>query len=127
MSRFYLLTILICTFSTAQARWTEVATTDTSKVYIDLLAIQRDGYTVRAWELWNLNSPEVVGGKSYGSWTAYNEYDCMFKKSKILEMKVYSGEMGSGQLVMNPTPSGQWDHAIRPSIGMDIINRLCKM
>ncbi len=68
-------------------------------VYYDPFSLRKSGDIVSIRVLSDLHTPDTYLGIAYASVRTLKEYDCRTQKVRTVEISLYSGPMGSGELV----------------------------
>lgn len=112
----------------AQDHWTPITgTRETSLIFVDLTRIERSGKTVRVWWLQNFETPQrMPSGNSYSSGIFQDEVDCRTKRSRGLQVFVYTDVFGKGVAVStNSEPAGELTTPPPNSIGERVNDVAC--
>ncbi len=116
--------LLACVLSfSAQADWRLIHTdTTNAQFYIDQTNIALiDGYQ-RVWVLNNLAKPNSRGTRSFKS---VEEYDCINKMARVMQIAAFDGPMGQGELLGRRHGSGQWVSPEEGSVDKIIMTEAC--
>lgn len=106
--------MLMAVSAGAMAEWTKTGGTDGFDNYADLSTIQKSGSTAKMWVLQDFKKTQTLYvGKSYLSIMFRYEYDCNEKKSRLLSIHTYSGNMRNGDIVLQEENVKEW-HSILP-------------
>jgi hypothetical protein len=92
---YLLIALALTATANASGDWTKVAESDVLTLYVDLEAIEVDGEVTRYWELQDRKEPSPSG---YLSAHYQMEFDCKDQNSRLLLIRLYSGQMLTGQL-----------------------------
>ena len=108
----------------AQADWRLVhKDTSNAQFFIDSTNIALiDGYQ-RIWVLNNLDKPNAQGARSFRS---VEEYDCINKSGRVMQIAAFDGEMGAGNVLARRHGSGQWEKPDEGSVDQIIMIEACK-
>jgi hypothetical protein len=129
MIKKILLLIFLITSTNVYAKWQKVDYNDKMTRYADLKTIHKTKNKVTMSSLNNFYVVENVEnmGLSLLSNIDRDEYDCKERTIRNLEMRWYSGNMGTGQLVyINKEPE---KNSYKPGIGSiaeSLLNVACK-
>lgn len=121
------LTLLVLSSGPACAEWVKVSDSDeTGKiVYVDPTSIRRNSNLVRMWQFYDFKTVQTVGGVRFLSAKEQWEFDCAEDRSRVLALKEYSGNMGSGTVVYTNSQVGKWLPVMPDSIGQTVWNVAC--
>lgn len=90
----------------AQADWLRLRDTDQSVVYIDPATIERDGRTLKLWELEDLKASAADGARSRRT---LREYDCQGERLRSISEERHSGQMASGKILSTSNQPEEWE------------------
>ncbi|HKT35867.1 MAG TPA: surface-adhesin E family protein [Nitrospira sp.] len=99
--------------------WEMIGVSDTYKatVYLDYATVRRTGTILTMRELFDYETKQSLAGRSmYLSHTTEREYDCAAELSRVLIVKWFSGQMGSGNVVDSLNLVSNWTVVERGSI-----------
>jgi len=121
------LLICIATIGTASADWKGVASTDAADFFLDKSTVRSSGQYKEAWVLTDLKAAKKDGfGKDYLSSKSKTRVDCVGDKSLYLALVLYSGNMGSGDVVFNKSYNdNDWQHIIPGSAWAIVTQAIC--
>lgn len=111
------LLFLSTTATMAMAEWTKVSETDQNggyTVYADLTTKNRVKDEVKMWTLVDYKIEQEDTGIYFLSKKIRRKYDCLSKHVKILAFKLYSWNMGQGELVRAYSQPQKWEE-IQPA------------
>lgn len=113
--RKYLLTLIFTLISAnASAGWQNLGENGTETAYVDAANMQHgDRDRIKMWGLFDLKTPRTFGDMSYLSMKIRREYSCPDKKSRIIALSAYAGNMGAGELIYSNNTPDKWA-AIQP-------------
>ena len=118
--------LLLLSFITmsAQAEWRLVHTdAGQAQFFIDQTNIVLvDGYQ-RVWVMNNLDKPNAQGARSFRS---VEEYDCINKSARVMQIAAFDGEMGGGNLLARRHGNGRWLKTEEGSVDNIIMSEACK-
>jgi hypothetical protein len=124
-----ILIILLTTSNNIYAKWQKIDYNDKMTRYADLKTIHKKKNKSTMLSLNNFNMVETVEelGISLLSNTDRDEYDCKEKTIKSLEMRWYSGNMGTGKIVYtNKNPKMNPYKPAIGSIAESLLHIACK-
>ena len=81
-----------------------------------------DGYK-RAWVLNNLPQANPQGTRSFRS---VEEFDCVEKTGRVMQIAAYDGEMASGNVLGRRHGNGQWVKTEAGSVDQLLLEASCK-
>jgi surface-adhesin protein E len=112
-----LVTLLVLSVRPLYAKWVSVGETQADiTVYADPDTIRRKGDLVQMWQLSDFRTVQTVGGDSYFSSKALNEYDCAEERTRVLAFTWFSDNMGSGHVVYSNSNERNWEPVAPHSI-----------
>jgi surface-adhesin protein E len=116
-SCWLLVTLLVLSVRPLYAEWVPVGETQSDiTVYADPDTIRRKGDLVQMWQLSDFTTVQTVGGDSYLSSKALNEYDCAEERTRVLAFTWLSDNMGSGHVVYSNSNERNWESVAPHSI-----------
>lgn len=108
-----LLTLSLAFFSTnALAEWSKIDESDDNggyTVYADLSTIHKANDRVKMWTLIDYAIEQEEAGADFLSKEIRRKYDCKGKHIRILAFKLFSWNMGQGQLVRSYSQPQKWE------------------
>lgn len=127
MKRLLLFTLLVLSCEPAYAEWVKVGDGDEAgkTVYVDPATIRRDSNLVKMWQFYDYKTVQTVGGVRFLSAKEQWEFDCAEERSRVLALKEFSGNMGSGTVVDTNSQVGKWIPVIPGSIGRTVWTVAC--
>jgi hypothetical protein len=119
MTRLLLIILLFLSSAPAYAEWVKVSDSDESgkTVYVDPATIRRNSNLVMMWQFSDYKTVQTVGGIRFLTAKEQWEFDCAEERSRVLALKEFSGNMGSGTMVYSNTEVGKWQPVAPSSIG----------
>ena len=81
------------------AEWVWLLDSNSGADYVDPTTIRRSDNLVKMRALSDFKTVQNAGGYSFLSVKSDNEFDCTEGRGRFLEMRFFSGHMGSGDLV----------------------------
>ena len=111
-------------------QWEMIGTSETYKanVYVDYATVRRTGNMLTMWELFDYETSQTLACKKvYSSHTTEREYDCSAELTRILVVKWFSGQMGSGTMVDSLNLISNWTVVERGSIAETLWIAACKL
>ena len=122
-----LMAALVLSAFQARGEWMAVTTgTEPLTVYVDPETVTRAENHVTVWQLLDFKITQTVGGKPYLSVKLRNEFDCGGKKTRILEMTHFSGNLGSGKVIATHATSQQWVPISPDTLALTVLTQLCE-
>jgi hypothetical protein len=110
--------MLLVTATAASAEWARVDDNDDFIQYVDRATIRRNGYFVKMWGLQDYKTVQKLADDSYLASKEQREYDCKEERTRLLAFLWFSGQMGSGKVVLsNSDTSMKWDPVVPGSVG----------
>ena len=110
MTRLLLITLLLLSSAPAYAEWVQVSDTDEAgkTVYVDPATIRRNRNLVTMWQFYDYKTVQTVAGIGFLTVKEQWEFDCAEERSRVLALKEFSGNMGSGTVVYTNSQVGKW-------------------
>ena len=95
------MTLLVLSSGTVYGEWMLVDTDDRRgmTLYVDPATISREANLVEMWALEDFTTTQTATGVSYLSRKVQSAYHCTNKLRRMLWVKEFSGNMGSGKVV----------------------------
>jgi hypothetical protein len=127
MTRLFLLTFLLLSSGPAYAEWVQVRGDDEAEktVYVDPATIRRNSNLVKMWQLQDYKTVQTVGGIRFLTAKEEWEFDCAEERSRVLALKEFSGNMGSGTVVYTNSQVGNWLPVMPGSTGKTVWKVAC--
>ena len=102
MTRLFLITLLLLSSGSAYAEWVKVSDSDEAgkTVYVDPSTIRRNSNLVKMWQFSDYKTVQTVGGIRFLTAEEQWEFDCAEERSRVLALKEFSGNKGSGTVVI---------------------------
>jgi hypothetical protein len=126
MKKLLLFLVLIFTTLNVHANWVLVSAGEDADFYVKTDSIKRKGYMVTFWEIINFTSVQKNGETEYSSMKVKTEMNCNTEEEKHLFTAVYSGSMGSGNLVDSyKTNKAGFDEIIPDTIAHSVLKFVC--
>ncbi|MEI7456855.1 MAG: surface-adhesin E family protein [Nitrosomonadales bacterium] len=123
MPKYLLLLLLLC--ANASAEWQNVGGDMNETAYVDTV-VHRDRDRVKMWALFDLKAAHAFGDMAYLSMKIQREYHCRDKKSRIVAMQAYAGNMGAGELIYSNNSREKWQKFQSDSVEEMLWNMACK-
>lgn len=115
-------------FNLAHAGWKYMIPDTDGDVYFDENSIVRTDQTLRVWLLYDFKELKIYKGMSFLSDMRLSEFDCKYKKYKIINAIVYSGNMGDGKIIHNTIGEKPVVMDLPPgSVGFGMASALCRL
>jgi hypothetical protein len=127
MKRLLLFAFLVLSSAPAYAEWVKVNDGDeTGKtVYVDPATIRRNSNLIKMWQFYDYKTVQTVGGVRFLSAKEQWEFDCAEERSRVLALKEFSGNMGTGTMVDTNSQVGKWIPVMPGSIGRTVWTVAC--
>jgi hypothetical protein len=127
MKRLLLVTLLMLSNGPAYAEWVKVGDGDEAgkTVYVDPASIRLNSNLVKMWQFYDYKTVQTVGGVRFLSAKEQWEFDCAEERSRVLALKEFSGNMGSGTVVYTNSEVGKWISVMPGSIGQSVWKFAC--
>ena len=106
-----LITLLVLSRGQGCAEWVPVASNDERGVttYVDPDTISHKGYLVKLWTLFNWKTLQTEASDSYLSSKEQIQLDCAEERIRLLAFTLFSGNMGSGNVVKADSYETKWE------------------
>ena len=119
MIRLLLFALLVLSGEPAYAEWMKIGDGDEAgkTVYVDPATIRRNSNLVKMWQFYDYKTVQTVGGVRFLSAKEQWEFDCVEERGRVLALKEFSGNMGSGTMVDTNSQVGKWIPVMPGSIG----------
>lgn len=127
MTRLFLITLLLLSSSPAYAEWVKVSDSDEAgkSVYVDPTTIRRTSNLVKMWQFYDYKTVQTVGGFRFLTAKEQWEFDCAEERGRVVALKQFSGNMGSGTMVFTNSQVGKWIPVEPGSIGQTVWKVAC--
>jgi hypothetical protein len=127
MIRLLLFTLLALSSEPAYAEWMKIGDGDEAgrTVYVDPATIRRNSNLVKMWQFYDYKTVQTVGGVRFLSAKEQWEFDCAEERGRVLALKEFSGNMGSGTMVDTNSQVGKWIPVMPGSIGHTVWTVAC--
>ncbi|HEY7129028.1 MAG TPA: surface-adhesin E family protein [Nitrospira sp.] len=130
MKRPLLAMCLLLVSGPVYAGWEMIGVSEPYKatVYGDYATVRRRGNILTMSELFDYETIHTLAGrKMYLSHTTEREYDCPAELTRVLGVKWFSGQMGSGDMVESLNLISNWTVVERGSIAEALWIAACKL
>ena len=113
--------------TSAMAEWTVVVVAEDGSFtgYADLSSIRKTANGVRMWSLYDDKTPKESSLGKVLSTKNLKEYDCNNERGRTLSLSVFSGNMGTGNVVFNIDITDEWEYIAPGSSGMFVYEAAC--
>lgn len=125
--------LIVCIFllfmgTVAHAGWVEISNNPLGDAYfIDPTTKKRFGNVVQLWTMHNHVSRRYLVAKPYLSSKAFYQFNCNQNTSRITSMTWYSGNMGTGAIVVSEnTPNEPWEPVPPGTVRQSTLNYACR-
>ncbi len=127
MARLFLITLLLLSSSPVYAEWVKVSDSDEAgkTVYVDPATIRRTSNLVKMWQFYDYNTVQTVGGFRFLTVEEQWEFDCAEDRGRVVALKQFSGNMGSGTMVFTNSQIGNWVPVMPGSISQTVWKVAC--
>lgn len=95
-------------YSSAKTEWVNFFEDESFIEYANPSTISMTGDKVKMWFLEDLKIARAVSGNEFFSRKAHAEFDCKEAQSRLLDITVFSGHMGSGNVLENDSNPQSW-------------------
>ena len=122
-----ILIVMLLISHQAFAAWTMLDKTENGDAYsIDFSTMKNVNGNKRVWTLVNYLKPMKYAGKEIYSGTILREIDCNEQKYRFLSIFAYSEINAKGVVVETLGPEVDWRYSPPDSVGLGIVNAVCK-
>jgi hypothetical protein len=128
MRRILLGLLLALNNTPAVAEWTRIVRVDGEKeftAYVDYTNIRKFGTKVKIWEIYDYKILQEDDGDKYMSVKSYEEYDCVSKRTRLLSLSLFSGNMGQGNVVYSENIVNSWQPVVQSNVGESMWKAAC--
>jgi hypothetical protein len=128
MKRFLLITLLTLGGGPAYGEWTFFTKDGKGNtVYIDRGTVLRKGKFVKIWVLLDSTTVrETVEGVPFLSSRTLHQYNCEKERFRFLAFTLFSGNMGSGQMVHAEHYVLEWEPVPSKGSARRLLSLVCK-
>ncbi len=116
MKKCLLASLLLFASAGAIAGWVEIGEEGGIKVYADPDTISKAGDTVKMWQMNTFRELQNIP-RDYRSSRLLFEYDCKALRARGVGMMLYSGVMGTGEVVYSSDDIYKWSAIVPDSFG----------
>lgn len=110
--------------SPASAKWTKIGEAVRFIDYVDFDTVRKNGEFKTFWQLSNFKEKNGEGELSR---RLLVEMDCGGKRSRLLAVSGYSGQMATGSLLSSlELENSEWDGFVPGTLGMDAFKAICR-
>jgi hypothetical protein len=126
--RLLLIALLVLSTGPAYGEW--IAIDQNTQLglttYFDPDTIRRTGDRVKMWVLHDFKTIQTIDGDSYLSIKGQREYDCAEERERAITFTQFSGNMGSGKVVLTALDERRkWEPVQPGSVGQTLWNFAC--
>ena len=124
---WFLSMFLVLNSGPTYAEWVSVSVVPQAgfTIYVDPASIHRKGDRVEVLELIDYRTMQSVTGTSFLSTRLQREYDCAGDRHRTLALTKWSGNMGTGNVILTTTEVQKWEPADPGSIGKRLWRIAC--
>ena len=127
MKKITILLVIIFTFLFSTTSWGEWSYVEENvsgdKFYYDKERVRKSGKYLYFWDL--INSIKPLPGGTLSS-TTYVQLDCSVFRFKNLKITTYENSMGEGEIIMDFTPTDEWEYPYPDSSIEVMFNKICE-
>jgi hypothetical protein len=130
MTRLLLTLCLLLAARPVYGEWEMIGVSETykAKLYVDYATVRRTGNILTMWELFDYETTQTLAGrKPYLSHMTKREYDCPAELTRVLALKWFSGQIGSGEMVDSLNLVSNWTVVERGSIAETLWIAACRL
>ena len=127
MKRLFFFIFLVLSTEPVYAEWVKLSDGDeTGKaVYVNPSTIRRNSNLVKMWQFNDYKTVQTVGGVRFLAAKEQWEFDCAEARSRVVALKEFSGNMGSGTVVYTNSEVGKWLPVVPGSLGETVWKIAC--
>ena len=115
--------------SNAFAAWTEIGQNEQSTISVEMATLQSSGSTAQILSMLDFKKPgeDPKTKDPVNSIIGLNEFDCSNAKYRPLEFKVFTGNKGSGKVLIDQkTPDSVYETSPQGHWAAGVYNVVCK-
>lgn len=122
---FLVISLFLATPVSAGGSWVLTGKLESRSMsfYSNPSTLKKSGAIRKIWTLIDFGPRN----NSFKSVVGLEEYDCANEKTRVLSATVYSGQMGSGDVVTSTDEPAAWNAVIPNSTGSFQYDAVCKM
>jgi hypothetical protein len=127
MTRLFLITLLVLSSGPAYAEWIpvhEIAQLSAT-ISVDPDTIHRKGDLVELWILYNYKITQSGRSGPIRTTKTQGEFDCEGRRSRVLAVTDFSGNVGSGKVVYSNSDKQKWEPVAPGSLGQVLWRFAC--
>ncbi len=127
LTRLFLITLVLLISGPVYAKWVKVSDGDEAgkTVYVDPGTIRRNSNLVKMWQFYDYKTVQTVGGVRFLTAEEQWEFDCAEERSRVVALKEFSGNMGSGTVVYTNSQIGKWIPVVPGSLSHTVWKVAC--
>jgi hypothetical protein len=127
MKYLFFFAFLILSIDPVYAEWVQVSESDEAgrTVYVDPSTIRRNSNLVKMWQVNDYKTVQTVGGVRFLTAKEQWEFDCAEARSRVVALKEFSGNMGTGTVVFTNSQVGRWLPVMPGSLGQTVWKIAC--
>ena len=128
-----LISLLVLSVGPVYAEWVSVggkveAGLTEYTVYVEPDTIRRNGEVVKLWALMDFYTMQTEPSPPYLSVQSHREFDCTEERVRLLALKAFSGNMGSGEVVFSYSDPNDQGISVEPgSVAHTLWKVACSM
>ncbi len=108
-------------------QWAKVVENDQSVFYYDAAYVRKNGSLVHAWVLMDFKVPGYYNDQPYQSFVALKMFDCASELIQAKTIHLYSGPMGTGDVVGSSNDSSKPPEPVAPgTMDSGLLDAVCK-
>jgi len=108
MSKTVLMMLLVIVGNNTMADWVAIGTNANFTSYADPTSIRPSGNKAKMLSLIDNKTSLIIAGQPYTSVKTQHEFDCRTEQARRLSSTIYSGHMGSGDVVQSKFSADDW-------------------
>jgi hypothetical protein len=127
MKYLFFFAFLILSIDPVYAEWVKVSESDEAgrTVYVIPSTIRRNSNLVKMWQVNDYKTVQTVGGVRFLTAKEQWEFDCAEARSRVVALKEFSGNMGTGTVVFTNSQVGKWLPVTPDSLGQTVWKIAC--
>ena len=122
-----LISLLVLSSSPAYAEWVKVGDDDEVGKTVSVIpsTIRRSSNLVKMWQLNDYKTVQTVGSLRFLAAKEQWEFDCEEPRSRVVAVKGFSRNMGSGTVVFTSSQVGKWQPVMSGSLSQRVWKIAC--
>jgi hypothetical protein len=102
--------------------WIRASYSDEATFYVEVDSIKKIGNSRRVWVMQDMVKKGTNGVLSRRN---LEEFDCVEEKYKLIQVTTFSGNMGTGGILMSFPASGEWNYISPGTLDHGVLRFAC--